>query len=150
LAFDVKHDVAFSHSSRGHDPIKGMVRSKREGPRLIISKVTTAFQPSRLEIYNDSYQHAHHQAMQGSTSKETHFRSVLPGGSPASLNLRLARVYITSEAFKSKMRVARHKMVYALLKEDLEREGGIHALQLKTQTPEEEEKEKAKEGGAES
>jgi BolA-like protein 1 len=48
------------------------------------------------------------------------------------------------------MRVARHKMVYALLKEDLEREGGIHALQLKTQTPEEEEKEKAREGGAES
>lgn len=38
LAFDVKHDVAFSHSSRGHDPIKGMVRSKRKGPRLIIFK----------------------------------------------------------------------------------------------------------------
>ena len=31
-------------------------------------------------------------------------------------------------------------MVYALLKEELERAGGIHALQLKTRTPEEEER----------
>jgi len=28
-------------------------------------------------------------------------------------------------------------MVYALLKEEMAREGGIHALQLKTRTPEE-------------
>lgn len=31
-------------------------------------------------------------------------------------------------------------MVYALLKEELERAGGIHALQLRTRTPEEEAK----------
>lgn len=36
-------------------------------------------------------------------------------------------------------------MVYALLKEELERAGGIHALQLKTRTPEEEERQVAKE-----
>lgn len=65
--------------------------------------------------------HAHHQAMQGSISKETHFR-----------------LLITSEAFKSKMQPARHRMVYALLKEEMERAGGIHALQLRTRTPEEE------------
>jgi BolA protein len=29
-------------------------------------------------------------------------------------------------------------MVYGLLKEEMAREGGIHALQLKTRTPEEE------------
>lgn len=29
-------------------------------------------------------------------------------------------------------------MVYALLKEEMSREGGIHALQLRTRTPEEE------------
>lgn len=29
-------------------------------------------------------------------------------------------------------------MVYALLKEEMERAGGIHALQLRTRTPEEE------------
>ena len=79
--------------------------------------------------------HAHHQAMQGSISKETHFRLI-----------------ITSEAFKSKMQPARHRMVYALLKEEMERAGGIHALQLRTRTPEEEErqmiKEKEEEGKA--
>ena len=36
-------------------------------------------------------------------------------------------------------------MVNTLLKEELAKEGGIHALQLKTRTPEEEEKLKAKE-----
>ena len=66
--------------------------------------------------------------MQDSTSKETHFRLV-----------------ITSEAFKSKMQPARHRMVYALLKEELERAGGIHALQLRTRTPEEEERQNARE-----
>ena len=59
--------------------------------------------------------------MQDSLSKETHFRLV-----------------ITSEAFRSKMQPARHRMVYALLKEELEKAGGIHALQLRTRTPEEE------------
>ena len=36
-------------------------------------------------------------------------------------------------------------MVYALLKEELEKKGGIHALQLRTRTPEEEERYAAKE-----
>jgi BolA-like protein 1 len=31
-------------------------------------------------------------------------------------------------------------MVYSLLKEEMAREGGIHALQLQTRTPEEEER----------
>ena len=66
--------------------------------------------------------------MQGSLSRETHFRLV-----------------ITSEAFKAKMQPARHRMVYALLKDELERAGGIHALQLRTRTPEEEERQLARE-----
>lgn len=37
-------------------------------------------------------------------------------------------------------------MVYALLKDEMSREGGIHALQLRTRTPEEEEREKQKSG----
>lgn len=36
-------------------------------------------------------------------------------------------------------------MVYALLKEEMAAEGGIHALQLRTRTPEEEERAQAKE-----
>jgi stress-induced morphogen len=55
------------------------------------------------------------------------------------------RVNIISDAFKSKMQPARHRMVYTLLKDELAAEGGIHALQLKTRTPEEEEKAKARE-----
>lgn len=66
--------------------------------------------------------------MQGSVSRETHFRLV-----------------VTSEAFKSKMQPARHRMVYELLKDELERAGGIHALQLRTRTPEEEARQLARE-----
>jgi stress-induced morphogen len=49
-------------------------------------------------------------------------------------------VVITSEKFKeARIQPARHRMVYALLKDELAQEGGIHALQLKTQTLELEE-----------
>lgn len=58
--------------------------------------------------------------MATSTSQETHFRAI-----------------ITSDAFVNKSSLARHRMVNALLKEELAREGGIHALQLKTLTVEE-------------
>ena len=68
--------------------------------------------------------------MAGSTSRETHFR-----------------VFVTSAAFEKKMQPARHRMVYALLKEELAREGGIHALQLRTRTPEEEVRLEARERG---
>lgn len=87
----------------------------------IRDKITTALSPSSLVIRNDSHLHAHHAAMRGSSSTETHFH-----------------LTITSTAFQSKPQPARHRMVYALLKEEMSREGGIHALQLKTQTPEEE------------
>lgn len=87
----------------------------------IRAKITAALNPSTLEIYNDSHLHAHHKAMQGSTSRETHFRLV-----------------ITSEAFATKMQPARHRMIYALLRDEMAQEGGIHALQLRTLTPEEE------------
>ena len=44
--------------------------------------------------------------------------------------------------------MARHKMVYALFKEEMAREGGIHALQLRTRTGEEEERDRKKEEGS--
>ncbi|KAF2022250.1 bola-like protein [Aaosphaeria arxii CBS 175.79] len=87
------------------------------------AKITETLKPTTLEIHNDSHKHAHHSAMRGVTSKETHFRLV-----------------ITSEAFKGKMQPARHRMVYSLMKDEMAQEGGIHALQLKTRTPEEEER----------
>ena len=39
-------------------------------------------------------------------------------------------------------------MVYALLQEEMAFEGGIHALQLRTMTPEEEERHRKKEAAA--
>ena len=56
-----------------------------------------------------------------------------------------SRLVITSEAFESKMQPARHRIIYGLLKEEMSREGGIHALQLRTRTPKEEEAQKARE-----
>lgn len=67
--------------------------------------------------------------MVGSESKETHFRLV-----------------ITSEAFSEmKTPIARHRIVHSLLKEEMDRPGGIHALQLRTRTPKEEEAQLARE-----
>lgn len=59
-----------------------------------------------------------------------------------------ASVTITSPEFQSKMQPARHRMVYALLKEEMSQEGGIHALQLRTRTPEEEQREKERKNQA--
>ncbi|KAF3763934.1 bola-like protein [Cryphonectria parasitica EP155] len=96
---------------------------------VIREKITSHFAPSRLEIYNDSHLHKHHKAMADSTSAETHFRLV-----------------ITSGEFRGKPQIRRHRMVNELLKEDLAREGGIHALQLKTMTPEEDAKKPPQQG----
>lgn len=41
-------------------------------------QLTEALNPTSLTIHNDSHLHAHHKAMAGSTSKETHFRYVEP------------------------------------------------------------------------
>ncbi len=43
---------------------------------------------------------------------------------------------VVADAFKGKSLVARHRMVYALLDEEL-KEKGVHALALKTKTPDE-------------
>ncbi|QKX59027.1 uncharacterized protein TRUGW13939_06156 [Talaromyces rugulosus] len=91
-------------------------------------KLVAAFTPSTLLIRNDSHLHSHHAPMRDSTSKETHFH-----------------VTITSQEFQSKPQPARHRMVYALLKEEMSREGGIHALQLRTRTAEEEQKQAERE-----
>lgn len=53
-------------------------------------------------------------------------------------------VVITSDAFNSKMQPARHRMVYALLRDEMAQENGIHALQLRTMTPEEETRQRKK------
>lgn len=44
-------------------------------------------------------------------------------------------INIVSDAFEAKSSPARHRMIYGLLKEELDRPGGVHALQLRTKTP---------------
>ncbi|KAB2571740.1 putative bolA-like protein [Lasiodiplodia hormozganensis] len=87
------------------------------------AKINETLKPTSLEIFNDSHLHAHHKAMQGVTSRETHFR-----------------VNVVSEAFRGKMQPARHRMIYSLMRDEMAKEGGIHALQLRTRTPEEEQR----------
>ncbi|KAF9428574.1 hypothetical protein BGZ94_001877 [Podila epigama] len=82
----------------------------------IRNTLTELLTPEKLEIINDSSKHAHHSAMRGVSSKETHFR-----------------VNIVSEAFAGKSTMQRHRMIYSALKNDFD--AGLHALSLNTKTP---------------
>lgn len=80
----------------------------------IQDKLTAAFQPTRLEIVDDSHRHAGHAgAREGG---ESHFN-----------------VTIESPAFAGTARVARQRMVYHALAEELA--GPLHALSVKALAP---------------
>ncbi|KAJ2726655.1 BolA domain UV induced protein Uvi31 [Coemansia sp. Benny D115] len=95
--------------------------------KIIQERLTKAFEPVRLEIENESHKHRHHAPMQGVQSTETHFR-----------------VRIISEQFEGLTLLKRQRAVYGLFKEEMQMEGGIHALALVTKTPEEVRKELTK------
>ncbi len=69
-------------------------------------------QPSRLEVIDESAQHAGHAGANG-TGFGTHFR-----------------VRIASQFFTGKSRVARHRLVYDALQEFMA--AGVHALAIET------------------
>ena len=75
-------------------------------------KLVSAFNPIQLRIENESHGH---NVPKGS---ETHFK-----------------VMITSDAFSGKSLVARHRLVYQVLAQELA--GGVHALALFTFAPDE-------------
>ena len=80
----------------------------------IRDKLTERFQPSRLEIQDDSARHAGHSgAREGG---ESHFS-----------------VTIESEAFRGAAKVARQRMVYRALAEELA--GPVHALSVRALAP---------------
>jgi BolA protein len=79
-------------------------------------KLTAALAPQRLKIVDDSEKHKGHAGYR--EGGETHFS-----------------VEVVSEAFAGQNRVARQRRVYEILAEELA--AGVHALQLKTLTPEE-------------
>lgn len=70
--------------------------------------------PIRLDIEDDSHRHAGHVGAKG-------------GGH--------YRVYIVSAKFSGRSLIARHRMVYEALAEQMQ--GDIHALSLVTKAPEE-------------
>mgnify|MGYP003383195840 CR=1 FL=1 len=88
----------------------------------ITNKLNLAFAPERLDVINESSQHAghhhvesgHHATFDG--SGETHFR-----------------VRIVSAAFAGKSRVERHRAVNELLAPELK--AGLHALAIEPAAP---------------
>jgi BolA protein len=77
-------------------------------------KLTDRFAPARLEIEDDSHRHAGHEGAR--SGGETHFS-----------------VTIVSAAFSGQSRVARQRLVYQTLAEELATR--VHALSLTTLTP---------------
>jgi len=79
-------------------------------------KLAAAFAPTQLEIVDDSHRHAGHAGAR--PEGETHFS-----------------VTIVSPSFAGQSRVERQRRVYAALAEEMA--GRVHALALKTLTPDE-------------
>ncbi len=77
-------------------------------------KLIVALEPTRLDILNESEQHAGHRSSPGTGN--SHFRML-----------------IVSPAFAGKSRVERHRAVNEILAEELG--GRIHALALRTYAP---------------
>jgi BolA protein len=85
----------------------------------IRDKMTRAFAPRALEIVDESHLHAGHAGARA--GGESHFR-----------------VAIVSDAFAGLSRIARHRKVHEALAEELA--GGVHALVITAQTPNEAER----------
>lgn len=77
-------------------------------------KLMVALRPIRMDVVNESDLHAGHRNSPG--TGESHFR-----------------VLVVSEVFSGKSRVERHRLVNALLAEELQ--GRVHALALATYAP---------------
>jgi BolA protein len=78
------------------------------------SKLEAALAPERLEIEDQSYLHAGHAGAR--PGGQTHFR-----------------IKVASARFIGKGRLERHRMVYALLADEIA--DGVHALAIETRTP---------------
>mmetsp|Transcript_36726 Transcript_36726/g.79508 ORF Transcript_36726/g.79508 Transcript_36726/m.79508 type:complete len:132 (+) Transcript_36726:112-507(+) len=87
--------------------------------KAILAKVGEAIACESIDLRNDSHLHAGHTGNPtGAADAETHFK-----------------LKVVSEDFHGKRLIQRHRMVNEILKEELQRVGGIHALQLKLHTP---------------
>jgi BolA protein len=80
----------------------------------IADKLTAAFTPQRLDVVDESHQHAGHAGHR--PGGQTHFR-----------------VTIVSEAFRGKSRIERHRMINQTLADELA--AGVHALAIHASAP---------------
>ncbi len=80
----------------------------------ISQKLSAAFQPSRLEVEDDSARHAGHAGASG--GGESHFN-----------------VTIEAEQFRGLSKVARQRLIYRALADELA--GPVHALSLRALAP---------------
>ncbi|MFT4572614.1 MAG: stress-induced morphogen [Hyphomicrobiaceae bacterium] len=78
----------------------------------IAVKLDAALAPLQLAVVNESYMHS------------------VPAGSESHF-----KVVVVSDAFAGQNPVARHRSVYAILKDEIA--GGIHALSIEARTPQE-------------
>jgi BolA protein len=81
---------------------------------VITEKLNASFAPQSLDVQDESHLHAGHAGSRD--GGQTHYR-----------------VYIVSDAFKGKSRLERHRMVNAVLAEELA--GGVHALAIHASAP---------------
>ena len=81
---------------------------------VITRKLTEAFAPQSLNVEDESHRHEGHAGHR--PGGQTHFR-----------------VYIVSDAFEGKSRLERHRMINALLSDELA--GGVHALAIHATAP---------------
>ncbi len=95
------------------DVMRGLPMSAESRMR---EKLMIGLEPTRLDIVNESELHAGHRSSPG--TGESHFR-----------------LLVVSPAFAGKSRVERHRMVNALLADELA--DRVHAMALKTFAPDE-------------
>jgi BolA protein len=80
----------------------------------ITKKLREAFTPESIDVVDESHLHEGHAGHR--PGGESHFR-----------------VYIVSQAFAGKSRIDRHRMINAVLADDLA--GGVHALAIHATAP---------------
>lgn len=81
---------------------------------VIAQKLTAAFNPESLDVLDESHRHEGHAGHR--PGGQTHYR-----------------IYIVSEAFRGKSRLARHRLINDALSSELA--GGIHALAIHASAP---------------
>ncbi len=81
---------------------------------VITKKLTEALVPQSLNVVDESHLHEGHAGHR--PGGQTHFR-----------------VYIVSEAFAGKTRIDRHRMINAILSDEMA--AGVHALAIHAQAP---------------